>query len=154
MAGLNHDFLLLSTREQQYTDYLNLINHSDAICIHDDLMRYMQDTLNWITCYNPANKMMRHKGLNYYGPTVIKNDGAVTAQKVFTTWATLFSTGPKRIKLTGGYGWIHGKGPETGSYSKITVNRDELVETLRTIAKYSKSVANSKGDLFILHLGI
>lgn len=154
MAGLNHDFLLLSTREHQYTDYMGWINHPDAILIHDDLMHYMQDTLAWITCYNPANKMVRHKGLNFYGPTVIKKDGAVEAQKVFTTWATLFATGPKRIKLTGPYGWVAGKSKETGSFSTIKFNRDEIVEKLRTLAKYSKSVANSKGELFILHLGM
>lgn len=144
MAGLNHDFLLLSTRECRYTDYMKWINDDRAILIHDDIMNYMHDTLKWITCYNPARKMMRHKGLNFYGPTVIKKDGAVDAQKVFITWATLFSAGPKRIKLTG----------EGADLSCITINRDEVVENLRTLAKYSKSVANSDGSLFLLHLGI
>lgn len=67
MAGLNHDFLLLSTREHPYTDYLKWINHRKAILIHDDVLSYMQDSLNWITCYNPAHKMKKHKGLNFYG---------------------------------------------------------------------------------------
>src|SRR5688500_4352001 len=91
MAGLEHDFLLLSTREHPYTDYMKWINHRNAIRIDDDIMHYMQDTLNWITCYNPAQKMRKHKGLNSYGPTVIKEDGAVDAEKLFTTWADLFS---------------------------------------------------------------
>ena len=106
------------------------INHHDAIRIHDDVMNQMHDTLNSITCYNPAQKMMRHTGLNLYGPTVIKEDGAVAAQRVFTTWADLFSTGPERI------------------------DREEVVASLRTLAKYSKSVANSNGALFLLHLGM
>jgi hypothetical protein len=154
MAGLNHDFLLLSTLESQYTDYMKWINHRKAISIHDDVMHYMQGTLNWITCYNPANKMMKHRGLNFYGPTVIKKDGAVDAEKIFSTWASLFSIGPKRIRLTGTYGWIEGKSKETGSYSTISVSRDEIVDKLRTLAKYSKSVATSNGALFLLHLGI
>ena len=144
MAGLNHDFLLLSTRECQYTDYMKWINNDRAILIHDDIMNYMYDTLKWITCYYPARKMMKHKGLNFYGPTVIKKDGAVEAQKVFATWATLFSAGPKRIKLTG----------EGADHSGIRINRDEVVKNLRTLARYSKSVANSDGSLFLLHLGI
>ena len=152
MAGLNHDFLLLSTREHPYTDYMKWINHRNGIRIHDDVMHYMRDTLNWIACYNPAQKMMKHRGLNFYGPTVIKKDGAVDAEKLFTTWATLFSIGPKRIKLRGG--WTEGEGKGTGGYSEIRVYREEVVDSLRTLAKYSKSVANSSGALFLLHLGI
>src|SRR5215203_2718614 len=100
MAGLNHDFLLLSTREHPYTDYMKCKNHRKAIRIHDNVMNYMQDTLKWITCYNPAHKMTKHKGLNFYGPTVIKKDGAVDAENLFTAWANLFSIGPMRIKIT------------------------------------------------------
>jgi hypothetical protein len=150
MAGLNHDFLLLSTRENPYTDYMKWINHRKTIRIHDEVMHYMQDTLNWITCYNPAQKMMKHNGLNFYGPTVIKKDGAVDAEKLFATWANLFSIGPKRIKLKEAYGWTEGKGKE----SAIRIDRDEVVDRLRTLAKYSKSVANSNGVLFLLHRGI
>lgn len=130
MAGLNHDFLLLSACEHRYTDYMKWINHPNAIQIHDDVMHYMEDSLNWITCYNPAKKMTRHRGLNFYGPTVVKSDGAADAEAVFNTWATLLSTGPMSYKLTG------------------------LVACLTTVAKYSNSVANSNDELFILHLGI
>lgn len=130
MAALNHDFLLLSDREHRYTDYMKWINHPNAIQIPDDVMDHMEDSLNWITCYNPAQKMMTHRGLNFYGPTVIKSDGAVDAEAVFSTWATLLSTGPIGYRLTG------------------------VVASLITVAKYSNSVANSDNELFILHLGI
>lgn len=130
MAGLNHDFLLLSAREHRYTDYMKWINNPDAIQIHDDVMHYMEDSLNWIRCYNPAQKMMAHLGLNFYGPTVIKSDGAVNAEAVFAAWAILLSKGPMSYKLTG------------------------VVASLITVAKYSKSVATSDDELFILHLGI
>ena len=129
MAGLNHDFLLLSAREHRYTDYMKWINHPKAIQIHHDVLHYMVDSLNWITCYNPAQKMMTHQGLNFYGPTVIKSDGAADAEAVFTTWAILLSTGPMSYKLSG-------------------------VDSLISVAKYSNSVANSNDELFILHLGV
>ena len=154
MAGLNHDFLLLSTRECTYTDYMKWINHHKAVQIHDEVIHYMQDSLKWITCYNPAYKMMKHKRLNLYGPTVIKKDGAVNAENLFTTWANLFLIGPKRIKLTGAYGWTEGESKETGSYSEIKIDRDAIVDKLRTVAKYSKSVADSNDELFLLHLGM
>ena len=152
--SLNHEFLLLSARQHSRTDYLKWINHPDAIHIHDDVMEYLQDTMAWIICYNPAQKMMKHKGLNYHGPTVIRKDGAVGAEKLFKAWANLFSAGPKTIKLTGPYGWIQGKPKDTGSYSIITVNRDEIVKKLQTLARYSRSVARSDDELFLLHLGM
>lgn len=37
----------------------------------------------------PGEEDDEHKDLNFYGPTVIKKDGAVDAEKLFTTWATL-----------------------------------------------------------------
>ena len=97
---------------------------------------------------------MKHKGVNFYGPTVIKKDGAEDIEKLFTTWATLFSIGPKRIKLTGAYSWTEGEGKETGGYDEVRIYRDEVVDRLRMLAEYSKSVANSDGALFLLHLGI
>src|SRR5690349_16430728 len=115
MAGLNHDFLLLSSQEQSYTNYIKWINNPGAVQIQDDVMTYIQDTLNWISCYNPATKMTKHKGLNFCGPTVIKKDGAADAANIFSAWATLFSAGPKSIELTGSYGWIEGENKETGS---------------------------------------
>jgi hypothetical protein len=40
------------------------------------------------------------------------------------------------------------------NYQKITLDRDEIVEKLRTVASYSKSVAHSNDELFLLHLGM
>lgn len=154
MAGLNHDFLLLSSQEHSYFDYLKWINNPQAILIHDDIMNYIQDSLNWITCYNPGKKMVKHKGLNFCGPTVIKKDGAIAAYSIFKAWASLFSCGPKRLRLTGSYGWIAGESKETGSYSIVKADRDEMVEKFNVIANYSKQVVDSKDQLFILHLGM
>ena len=130
MGGLNHDFFLLSAREYRYADYMKWINHPDAILIHDDVLHLMGDSLNWITCYNPARKMTAHRGLNFYGPTVIKSDGAVEAEAVFATWAALLSKGPISYRLTG------------------------VVTSFIAMAEYSRSVAKSNDELFILHLGI
>ena len=130
------------------------INHRKAIHIHDDVMGYLRDSLNWVNCYNPAMKMKKHKGLNYYGPTVIKKDGAERAEEIFTAWADLFSACPKTIRLTGAYEWTVRQSKEEGSYAIIRVDRDELVPKLRTIAEYSKSVRSSNDELFLLHLGI
>src|SRR5215510_12599856 len=147
MAGLNHDFLLLSSREHAYTDFMKWINDPLAVQIHDDILDYIQDTLNWVTCYNPAKKMMKHKGLNFCGPTIIKSDGAIVAGKIFTAWADLLSNGPKEIKLTGAYGWIEGESKETGHYSVINADRDEIIEGFKKLADFSKQVVDSNDEL-------
>jgi hypothetical protein len=152
MAGLDHDFLLLSTQDCSYTDYMKWINNPRAIQIPDDVVGYIKDSLNWITCHNPGKRMIKHKGLNWYGPTIIKEDGAIVAHKILGAWATLFSNGPSTLRLTGSYVRIEGE--ETGSYSVIKIDRDEIVERLTTLADYTNQVAESRDRLFVLHLGI
>src|SRR5262245_41129438 len=154
MAGLHNDFLLLSSREHAYTDFMKWINSPLAVQIHFDVMNYIQDTLNWVACYHPAGKMVKHTGLEFYGPSIIKSDGAIVAGKIFTAWADLFSNGPKEIKLTGAYGWIEGESKETGHYSVIKADRDEIIEGFKKLAGLSKQVIDSNDELFILHLGI
>lgn len=156
MAGLNHDFHLLSLAEYSYFDWRKFYHRPDALLIHDDIIIYLNDTLKWIICHNPAYKSLpKLEGLALYGPTIIKKDGAVVAQRVFRNWTTLFANGPKRLRLTGGYGWIEGKSIEaTGKYSVIKADRDDLVRKLNILADWSKQVVESKGKLFILHLGI
>jgi len=117
-------------------------------------MSYIRDTLTWVTCYNPAKKMTKHNRLNFYGPTVIKSDGAIIAGRIFAAWASLLSNGPRRITLTGDYGWIEGESPESGKYSAIKADRDEVVERFKRVANFSRRVVESRNDLFILHLGI
>ena len=153
MAGQDHDFLLLSDEEYSSTDLLEWMDNPQAIQIHDDVLQYMLDTLNWITCYNPDLNMTKHNGLNLYGTTIIKSDGALCAEKVFAAWASMFSNGPKTIQLTGAYGWF-GDDRETGSYMKLIVDRDEMVAKFTALANFAKRVVDSKNDLLILHLGI
>ena len=56
MAGLFHDFLLLSLTEHPFTDYSSFINDPGAVQLHDDLIGYFIDALNWIPSYNPGMK--------------------------------------------------------------------------------------------------
>ena len=154
MAGLNHDFLLLSRQEYSSHHLSQWINSPRAVQIHDDVMRYIQDTLNWITCYNPGRRMTKQRGLNFCGPTIIKSDGAPRAEKVFMAWASMFSNGPKTLQLTGAYEWAHEDRIETRHYSTVIVDRDETAAKFTDLADYAKKVTVSKGQLLILHLGI
>src|SRR3712207_6567195 len=105
MAGLNHEFLLVSRKEHEYSEYMNFINDPSAIEIHDDLLGYIADTLKWIPTYNPA-KSEKCAGLCWYGPTVIQSEGARIAAQIFRAWAELLSCGPRELQLTGSWGVV------------------------------------------------
>jgi len=161
MAGPFHDFLLLSRIDYDYTDYMKLINNRHALRIHDNLIHYIADTLRWITCYNPAKKgLPKHKGLNLYGPTIIKSDGAEAAWKVFRAWADLFSIGPKEIELKGYYILDEGEGglevveERGGQYEKLSFKRDEIMRQFKKVASYCREVSEGGEEVFLLHLGV
>jgi hypothetical protein len=156
MAGLMHDFHLLERSEFDYWDYSNFYNHPQAVQVHDDLLRYLSDSLKWIPCHFPKKrqKLLECKGLNLIGVTIIKAEGASIAQNVFDLWADLFSHGPEELELTGGWVWIDGEPMESGKFSTIVEERDDLVSSLRQIAEYAKRVSESQGRSYLLHLGI
>ena len=151
MAGLNHDFYLLSRDLYQPTDYIQLINASGALSLHNDIIHYILDTLNWLPTLNPA-KNERQYSLCFFGPTVIDQQGASLAQSIFSTWAQLLSLGSEHLTLRGLYE-LDADNQPGGRYSKIYANRDDLVEKFRQLASYSERVSQSD-KLYILHLGI
>lgn len=88
---------------------MRCINHPDAVHVHDDLLRYMGDTLSWMVCYNPGpTGMPQCAGLNWEGPTIIRRDGAEAMMHVFDSWASLLAGGPRMLQLTGPYTYFSG----------------------------------------------
>jgi len=153
MPGPYHDFLMLSRTEHRFSDYRQFIHDPRAVRLADDLLHYIADTLEWIPTHNPA-KNESHRGLCFYGPTVIHTEGASAAAEIFGAWSTLFACGPKNCKLTGGWTMIENDPPNEGEYEKLNFDRDDLVRKLRQIADYAKHVVDTDGDCFILHLGV
>lgn len=112
-----------------------------------DLIRYMNDTLNWIPAYNPATSQPC-SGLNMWGVTLIEQDGAATGESVFRAWARLLQNGPAIIQLTGAYS------EDTGSYEQLRYSRDDTVRVLNTLAEYCVQVKVANGLLYIYHGGV
>ena len=163
MGGLNHDFLLLSVKENPSYSWETYFNRDEAINIHDDILMYMADTIKWIPSYNPAKKCP-HKGLCWYGPTIIKQEGAAMAQKVFSLWADLFLCGPEILKLTGSFSWRLDNDPvkdgyerivpNSSGYEKIIIDRNKLIEKLKILSSFAQQIQDSNGQYYILHMGI
>ena len=156
MGGLLHHFHLVDREEFDYWNWSHFHNHPQAVLVHDDVIRYMSDSLSWINCHVPARppNLKEVKGLNYYGPTIIKAEGAAVVFSILQIWAELFSRGPEMLELTGTWSRIHGEPEEKGRYQFIVAERDNLVSSLKRISGYAKSVLESDGRLYILHMGI
>jgi hypothetical protein len=100
----------------------------------------------------------------FIGITILEQEGAEIAAKVFTHWAELFSCSPEVLELTGYFSWQVNNDPNKNGYErivpnsygydKLVFNRDEVVSKLRILASYASQVRESAGDVYILHLGI
>ncbi len=142
-----------SSTASQITSYMRFSNDPRSIRLEDDLVRYIADTLVWIQTHNPA-KNESHRGLCFWGPTVIHTEGAADAADIFTQWANLFACGPKNLILTGGWTSIEGEPANEGTYEALSLDRDDVVSKLRQIADFAKQIIESKGEYFILHSGV
>jgi hypothetical protein len=149
MKGLNHDFYLLDINNFSHNDYGKMHGITADVSIHDDILHYISDSQRWIRCYNPARREA-HDGLCFYGPTVIRREGADAAVKVFQSWANLFSLGPVILDLR--YTWSNDC--ENNSYASLEAPRDELVLKLSTLASFAQKIIDTNGQYFILHHGI
>ncbi|MBE6067844.1 MAG: hypothetical protein E7211_09150 [Clostridium lundense] len=121
---------------------------SNAVLIHDDIVQYIQDTLNWIPSINPAMNYEKGLGLNNYGITLFDKEGAEVIVGLAKSWADLFSRGPSTLKLTGNYCFTG----NDRSYEIIEISRDKLVESFRKLQLFSERVISNK--YLILHYGL
>ena len=153
MHGPFHDFLLVNKKQYDYSQYIELINHPSRVQISDDLIIYMNDSFKWIPTFNPAKKET-HQGLCMYGPTVIKDEGAIIAEKIFNSWISLFAQGPERLTLRGCFSWMNGSSPDSGEYETLEFLRDEIIESLLKISEFCRKVKDSKNEFYLLHLGV
>ncbi|MEG3974347.1 Coagulation factor 5/8 type-like protein [Microcoleus sp. herbarium8] len=133
---------------------MNYYEKKFEVSIHDDIMRYMNDTLMWIPCTHLSLPYKnKTKGLALYGTTIIHQEGGEMFYHVISSWYRLFSKAPERFQL---YGGIIIEADRTFSsppkVHNIEVERDLLLEKLQILLNYANQVI--EGEFFILHLGI
>lgn len=153
-----HDFVVLNKEIYTYKDYMNVINKvSYDVSIHDDLILYFYDFLQWIPAYNPSMEI-KHMGLNLYGVTAIDIEGATQAYDLFVRIVDIFKLSPETLKLNGGCSYQLADDEDPFSESKecriirnsleqekLTYQRDEIVEQFEKLVECFKKVIDSKG---------
>lgn len=149
-----HGFFLSELSDNPRYDYVRFVKKAPNVALHDDLVRYVDDSLWWFSSFNPAKKMEAQTGLNFYGPTIIKSVGARDFFEIANAWSSLFQKSPRALQLTGGFEWTEGQGYESGRYSEHEFDRDEILASFNRLASMCLRVAESNDSEFIVHLGI
>ncbi|MEC4987985.1 MAG: hypothetical protein SAJ37_04480 [Oscillatoria sp. PMC 1068.18] len=150
---MNHTFFLV---KQSETDFRKYLTAKSDINLHDDLLRYMIDTLYWIPSANFSGwKKKPSQGLSMWGSTIIEGEGLNILFKIMNAWINLFSCSPPKLKLTGPWtehlddeGNVEGE----GYYSTLELDRDEIIKNLEKLADYAQKASNE--GHYILHIGI
>jgi len=156
--SLDHEFAVVACQaEALKPNWLEMVG---VVTLHDDVLRYMLDSLAWFPSVN-ASTRQPHLGLNTWGLTVITADGAAAAGNVFRAWAQLFALSPARLKLRGSYertDQIESEAtdpPATrGAYQRLEFERDDVCASLLAIAAALDKVSVSEGHLCLLHRGV
>ena len=65
--SLDHRFILVKAAEYKPEEYFHFVGAPEGSRLHDDLVRYVGDSLQWIPTVNPARRNECGYGLNLYG---------------------------------------------------------------------------------------
>lgn len=97
--GPNHKFFCLRKGERRYDNFTDFFHAAPDVEIHDDLIRYIDDTLLWVPCTHLCGRKKKMTyGLMLYGNTIIKQEGAEIFGPVIESWANLFSKAPSKFE--------------------------------------------------------
>jgi hypothetical protein len=146
VTGPFHEFLLVEAPESARDEYVAFIRSPRAIRIPDDLIAYLDDSLQWIESRLPDGRGWRpYMGLNHYGPTVLEYRATQKLSVILRAWITLFREAPDTLRLTGYYL------PEESAYETFSFERAAIVSLFEELADLA---ANVREGQCILHLGI
>lgn len=138
--SLVHKFAFVS-RESTET---NITDQMDFIEISDELIRYINDSLNWIKSI--WNGKEEKGGISYYGFSVIKEGELLKLINIIENWKQLFQFATDEFLITGSFL------PEENKYEKIYMKKEELLEILDSWIKVCRKALTENGK--ILHNGI
>lgn len=124
----------------------------DRVTIHDDIILYIMDSLNWVRAENPMKREEgpQQYGINYCGITLFQQSEARLLHRIFSAWRELFTHAPSEFKLTGNY--VEDEHDNTGYYEKIKVEKAALIDQLTKMLAILVQLEAGTGYLY--HYGI
>jgi hypothetical protein len=154
--GFEHEFYLISNTADVKDFWKCRENNNsviDSAVIHDDLIQYIFDSLDWIPSKNPALPgAPEGRGLNYHGVTLFDKQSSVTLISIFSSWRDLFKNAPNTLKLTGEFVFDYENDKILGGYEKLVFKRNEVITLFEKVISMSAFLA--EGDYYLYHCGI
>ena len=130
---LVHDFRILEEKEQ--------------VCIEDNLILYIIDTLKWVNTFSSLKTNKETKGLNYHGVTYFKGDSIRKLKNIIFYWKELFNIAEKKFELRGIY-----YNTKRKKYLKNRYSKREVIEILEKLINLCDRA--EKENKIIEHQGI
>ncbi len=103
--ALTHNFFSIKeedihniVEDYQKGNFRDLIETQDKVSIHDNVIQFINKTLNWVSTKNYKN-IEDHKGLFYHGITIIHPDQITVFRKIISQWIVLFEYAPNVFYL-------------------------------------------------------
>ena len=142
MIGIWHKFTSINEKEIKKHEgilYNNFTKNFKTIKIHDDIIVFMLNTLNWIKTKNYKIKKLSY-GLNYYGISIIYPDQLLVLENIIKGWINLFNNAPEIFH------------PDL--YNKISINmkKDDVIKELKELIIFIKEAIDENNC--IIHFGI
>lgn len=127
------------------------INSYECICISDDVINYIRDSLKWVPTYWECIDK-KTCDINYYGKTIFVTDGITVLRQIICAWRELFYLAPKLITLKGNFVFSDCESESNGGYEEIHISQADIIKTLNSMVSICDKALMS--GCYIVHFGI
>lgn len=149
---LTHEFMVSIQTQYLAQKSLTALPSSDCVSIHDDIIRYIYDSLRWVASCNYGNANQRQYGLCLYGQTVFYPDQITHFKQVMQAWYQLFTNAPSTITLTGDWTW-QDDAADSGDYETLSLQKDWILADFSKLITLCECVERDH-QLCLVHHGI
>jgi hypothetical protein len=150
---MKHKFFFVQ-KEVDYSAYREYYKMEPDVIIHDDIIRYIRDSILWVPSIQLSySHQKKSYGLYEYGDNIIDINGSEIFYGVVSAWKDLFSQAPETFEITLSVMCDHeGVAKYPIEFRKISIQRDILIDNLQKLSNHAKKTTDGEG--YILHLGM
>lgn len=138
--ALVHKFVVIPKENIQRV----ISDDMNSVVISDVIIRYINDSLQWI--FSVWNDGKKKRGISYYGYSIIEGEEINKLKSIIIQWESLFRLSPSKIYLTGSFLL------EKNQYEKNKIGKECVTGELHSLVEICEEAI--KKDANILHNGI